>query len=79
MASAQVAAPEMTAIELRCAFHACEVAVVSGPEDTWQGWAPLLVVGGMFVHVCVRARVRACLPACVCVSVRVSVHACVCE
>lgn len=43
--SAQLAAPEMTALELRYAFNAGEVAVAVGPDDTWRGWAPLLVVG----------------------------------
>ena len=43
--AAQVAATEMSALELRCALHVSEVAVALGPDDTWQGWAPLLVLG----------------------------------
>ena len=28
----------MTGVELRCAMHVCEVAVVLGASDSWQAW-----------------------------------------
>lgn len=41
----QGAVGEMTALEMRCALHVCEVAIALGPDDTVLHWANLLVMG----------------------------------
>ena len=68
--AAQGGREAMTALELRCCLHVCEVCVALGPADAWRAWLPLLVSTSAslapspatFVFVCVCG----CLCWCVC-------------